>query len=280
MKEISAPLRVTLFAAGVAVSYAAVVLYIFPERSAHLFAWDIQPPVTAAFMGANYALALPLVFLLARRETPWLQARPLLPPLFVLSVTMLVATALHADRFIWSNMAAWLWLVLYIIYPPLLFLLYVRHARDAGPDPAPVVEINRAMRSALLVPAIALGGLGLALMIAPIEVAGLWPWELTALTARVVGGWLLQFAAALAAMSRERDWIAIRLLLPQAGLTMALLLGATLRFRESFSWSDPSAWVYVGILAGGFVVNSATFIRFESMRLRSERRGQPSKVKS
>ncbi len=41
MREISRPLRAALFLAGVAVSYAAAVLLLFPARSAQLFAWDI-----------------------------------------------------------------------------------------------------------------------------------------------------------------------------------------------------------------------------------------------
>lgn len=61
-------LRFALAIGGIAVLYAAPVLTIFPERSAELFAWDIQPPVTAAFIGAFSASALPLLFLVAVHE--------------------------------------------------------------------------------------------------------------------------------------------------------------------------------------------------------------------
>jgi len=40
---------------GLVVFFAFIVLYFFPTRTKQLFAWPIQPPMTAMFIGASYA---------------------------------------------------------------------------------------------------------------------------------------------------------------------------------------------------------------------------------
>lgn len=265
--SISAPLRAALAVAGVAVLYAALVLLIAPDDSARLFAWDIQPPVTAAFMGAFYMTAIPMLFLFARPGTPWRQVRPVLPTLFILSTTMLVATALHLDRFIWSNSVAWAWAGLYMLYPPLTAILYVRNARRASGREPMILPVIPGVRPLAFASAGAFAVLGLALLIAPEEVASLWPWTLTPLTARAVGGWLVFLSTALAAMGRERDWTSIRPLFPEAALAMFLLLTGVARFHDSFTWSRASSWIYVAVVAMGLIMSVALFAAHE-VRLR------------
>jgi cytochrome bd-type quinol oxidase subunit 1 len=103
MPQASRLLLASMVAAGLAVTYAAFVLFVFPDRSEDLFTWDIQLPVTAAFLGAMYATGTPLLFLVGRPRTSWLQVRAVLPPFVTVSLGMLVATLLHTDRFIWSS---------------------------------------------------------------------------------------------------------------------------------------------------------------------------------
>jgi hypothetical protein len=49
---------------------------------------------------------------------------------------------------------------------------------------------------------------GLALLVAPSTADELWPWELTPLTSRTVGAWVLALAAGLAGTLLERDCVA------------------------------------------------------------------------
>jgi hypothetical protein len=267
--RISGSLRAALVFAGVAVLYAGLVLLIAPADSARLFAWDIQPPVTAAFMGAFYMTAIPMLFVFARRGTPWRHVRPVLPTLFILSATMLIATALHLDRFLWSNAVAWAWAGLYLLYPPLTALLYIQHARGASGPESVVVPVMRGVRPLAFATALAFAGLGLALLVAPARTASFWPWMLTPLTGRVVGGWLLFLSAALAAMGRERDWTSIRLLFPEAALVMLLLLIGVVRFRDSFRWGEPVSWIYVAVMSMGLLVSTTLFVVHEARLRRS-----------
>jgi hypothetical protein len=273
MRETSFPLRAALFLAGVAVSYAAAVLLLFPTRSEKLFAWDIQPPVTAAFMGAFYLTAIPLLFIVSRRGTRWLRVRPILPTLFTLSTAMLVATILHLELFNRSSIITWFWAGLYLLYPPLIAVLYLQHARSAGaPEPAPDPHVMSWLRPSAYGFAIVVGAAGLALMIAPETMARFWPWELTPLTGRVVAGWLLFLASAVAAMGRERDWTAIRLLFPQAALVLTLLLLNAIRFSGSFAWEQPEAWIYVGVVALGLITTVFVYARHEGWPAEARRR--------
>jgi hypothetical protein len=263
MVEISRGLRAALAFAGVAVGYASFVLFVFPDRSEDLFAWDIQPPVTAAFFGAFYATAIPLLFLLARPGTRWWQVRPVLPALFTLSTTMLIATALHDDKFLWDRVVAWLWLVLYLVYPPMIAAFYLSHrARDPGPPPV-ATAVRPWLRPSSIAAAAATGGLGAALFLWPTTVDALWPWTLTPLTARVVGGWLLFMATALLAMGLERDWAAIRPLFLEAAIVLVLLLVGVARFSEEFDWGSPEAWGYLLAVVGGLVVSAVVFLAHE-----------------
>ena len=256
MAGISRGLRGALLLAGLAVGYASFVLSVFPDRSADLFAWDIRPPVTAAFMGAMYVTAIPLLFLLARPGTRWRQVRPVLPALLALSSTMLVATLLHTDRFLWSKPITWAWLILYIAYPPLVLSLYVSHARrDAGDGPVawPVEPWFRA--SAFLAAAV-IGSFGLGLLVLPRTFDALWPWPLTPLTGRVVGGWLVFLATALASLGRERDWDVIRPILAEGPLVFGLLCLGVVRFRDAFDADRLQTWFYVGFVVGGLALTA------------------------
>jgi hypothetical protein len=56
------------------VSAVGVFLFALGEDTHRLFAWTIKPPLTAAFLGANYWSAIFLAVLSAR-ERVWANAR-------------------------------------------------------------------------------------------------------------------------------------------------------------------------------------------------------------
>ncbi len=237
-------------AAGLAVTYAAFVLSLFPDRSDDLFSWDIQPPLTAAFLGAMYATGSPLLFLVARRGTPWSRLRPVLPPFVSVSVAMVAATIIHSERFIWSSPVTWLWIALYSVFPPLILYLYLDHQGRTTAEPPPTVELSSRLRTGAKLLAVPLAGYGLGLFLAPDTFDGAWPWPLTPLTARAVGGWLVSLAVALVAVSRERDWLSVRMIARQGILVAALLLVAVVRFHDTVDWDDPASWLFVaGVVA-------------------------------
>jgi hypothetical protein len=185
-------------------------LYILSTHTDAYFAWTIQPPLTAAFLGAGYAAGLVLV-LLGLRARAWAEARIAVVTVAVFSALTLLATVLHRDRFHFhadgaiARFAAWFWLAIYIVVPVALIVLTVLQQRRPGVDPP-----RRHPAPAWLIGAFAVQGLvmlvvGVALYAKPSTATTLWPWTLTPLTARAVAAWLIAFGVAAVLTLVERD---------------------------------------------------------------------------
>jgi hypothetical protein len=100
------------------------------------------------------------------------------------------------------------------------------------------------VRLAIYLLAAGMLAVGVALFVVPLVAAVLWPWELTPLTGRAVGAWLIGLGVAAAHMAWERDW---RRVLPAS--TMFAIFGALelvvlLRFLRGLEWDATRAWIY------------------------------------
>jgi hypothetical protein len=195
--DLTRELRAMLFAfAGLAL-VAGFLLFPLAEETDRFFSWTIQPPLTAAFMGAAYWAAFVLIGWTARTGT-WEAARPTLVPVTAIALLLLGATLLHLDKFDFDSIFGWFWLVVYCIVPPALAVLVWRQARrPAGPAPSGT-PIPPALRVLLGVQALVMGAIGVVMFIEPSTAEDLWPWALTPLTARAVSAFLIGFAAAAA----------------------------------------------------------------------------------
>jgi len=188
------PARVQLLSrAGVVVLFLLAVangafLYLLPAQAEAHYAWAIAPPINAAFMGAGYLAGTVATALVVFATRSWRSLRMLPLPLIVLSVGLLAATLVHADRFRWDYPMTWLWTGVYAAVPFGVAALWFRQER-AAPAPPPADPCLRGVR---LVSA-ALGGLvvagSVALFVAPGALGELWPWPLTDLLARTVASW-------------------------------------------------------------------------------------------
>ena len=111
-----------------------------PTRPTRYFAWTIQPPLTAAFLGAAYLAGCTLV-LMSLRAVPWAHARAAVVTILVFTVLTLVATLAHLDRFhlrrpaLAARAAAWFWLAVYVSVPVVLVVLLVLQQRAQGVHP-------------------------------------------------------------------------------------------------------------------------------------------------
>lgn len=129
--------------------------------------------------------------------------------------------------------------------------LAVVEERHYRPVPAGGPLIPAGARTALRAFAVASAVIGLALFIAPSGVADIWPWSLTPLTARVIGGWYLSGAALQWMLSRTRHVETARVpLLGIIGVTTLQLFGALLN-NDHFdgpSWAVTLYPVYAALL--------------------------------
>jgi hypothetical protein len=184
-----------LFAALAAV--AGFLLFPLAEETDRFFSWTIEPPLTAAFMGAAYWAAFVLIAWTARAAT-WESARPTLVPVATIGVLLLVATLIHLDKFDLDSIFGWFWLIVYCALPPVLAaLVWAQSRRPSEPAP-PGRPIPGPLRAALLLQTLVIGGIGAVMFVAPSTAEDLWPWTLTPLTARAVSAFLIGFAVAAA----------------------------------------------------------------------------------
>jgi len=112
----------------------------------------------------------------------------LAPAFIALSVLMLAATLIHADRFRWSYAPTFIWTAVYAAIPVGAVLLWRMQAQATRDRPAPDTR-TRMLRGLALIAGAVLTTLGLVLFIAPDGFIEHWPWTLTDLTSRVLAGW-------------------------------------------------------------------------------------------
>jgi hypothetical protein len=202
----AAPSRGLRWFYGVSAVLAAIAgleLFAGASDTDRFFSWTIEPPLTAAFMGAAYWAAMVLLAW-ATRQRSWARARTALPPVFTIAVLLLIATLIHLDRY-HHDLYGRFWEAVYVIVVPLLVYLMWSQVRHAGP----VRRANRPLpgwlRGALCLQALVMLGLGAALFVAPVGASSLWPWGLTPLTGRAIGAFLIGFGAAAAFAVGEND---------------------------------------------------------------------------
>lgn len=250
-------MRVLLLVATGLVLLAGAVLTLAPTATDTWFAWTIDVPQTAAFLGAAY-LASAVVEASSARARWWAHARVAVPSVFTFTALTLVVTLVHLPKFHLGpdqsplpRGIAWLWLAIYAAVPVVMAVLWWRQQREPGDDPPRRHRLPTWLRAAVGVVAAALLGLGVALLVAPVAAgAALWPWELTPLTGRAVGAWLVGLGVAGVQVVVEADAVRAR---PVAagGITLAVLAGVGLaRFPADVAWGTlPAAGFVLALLA-------------------------------
>jgi hypothetical protein len=254
VRPLIAPMRWLLYAASTLVFLAGFQLSVLTDQTDTYFAWTIAPPLTAAFLGASYWAAVPVELIAARQRT-WASARVAVPAIWLFTALTLVATLLHFDRFHFSSPvasaagAAWFWLAIYAGVPVAMLAIGIIQIRTPGGDPPGGPPAPIWLRLAVLGQGAGMLAFGVGLFALPSVVGPVWPWALTALTARAIGAWLIGIGFAAIHAFRENDLSRIRPL--GGGYTVFAILQfvALARYSVDVNWSGASAWVYVGFLA-------------------------------
>ena len=248
-----------LLAAGSLVLLAGFQLFILTEYTDLYFAWTIQPPLTGAFLGGGYFASF-LIEFFASRKTKWAEARIAVPAVFTFTSLTLIATLLHMNRFHFNSpmmiaqVAAWFWLSIYAVVPPVLLLMWIRQYLAPGEDPARTSRFPTLLRLMLTVQAVIFLIAGVGLFVAPSIFAPYWPWTLTPLTSRAIGAWLIGIGVFAAHAVIENDYKR-----SSAGLVGYLAFGllelvALLRYPANVHWLSTSAWLYLTILLSILIV--------------------------
>ncbi len=227
---------------------AFLVLYLNPETTKQNFAWEIKPPLTAVFMGAGY-ISGAYMFVFAVFGKKWHLIKNSFRPVTTFATSMLVATLLHYDRFLYSNLAFKLWLPIYIITPFLVPWLWFHNRKtDSG-----IIETGDKIVPKLIRWALGLVGVltcvfWITNFIYPPLLIAIWPWKLTILTARVICGWGLLISVGALVLFKEQRWSAWRYNLQSIALWQALMVIGSLVHRQDFNNGSLFNGYFIGIL--------------------------------
>jgi hypothetical protein len=259
-------MRTLLGAFAVLTALATGALYVLAENTAETFAWTIEPPLTAAFIGAGYAAGFVLV-VLSLRDPVWAHSRVAVLTIFVFVVLTLVATLLHINRMhfdddfggldLLAKGAAWFWLAVYIAIPVAMAVLLVHQERTPGEDPPPRDPVPVVLRVALALESAALLVVGALIYVDPTTAEWVWPWEMPPFTARVVAAWLIAFGLATALAAVAGDLRRLRTAAIAYTVFGALVLVAVARFPETLDWDQAPAWIFVGLAAAVVLTGAA-----------------------
>ena len=249
---------------------ASVLLYLFPTRTDELFAWTIAPPITAQFLACAYIGGI-WFFVRAARELRWHRVRRGFSAVLVFATLLGLATLLHWDRFHQGTVIFSVWGVLYASTPFLTGAVLVMHrgADDGRPEERDYL-LPGGVRAVLVFVGVAALAAGLALFLFPVQLGPLWAWELTPLTARVVGAVLTLPGMVNIWLIRDARWSSFRQVFQAQILSLAVILLTLLLARVDLS--GPSALPVVV----GFCVSFVAYVGFYLYCERRRRAAYPA----
>jgi hypothetical protein len=244
---------------------AFYILYLRPTETGELFAWKINPTMTAMMLGAIYlGGAYYFVRVVGARRWHWIKIGLL--PVTLFASFLGIATLLHWDRFNHGHISFYTWAALYFTTPFLVIAAWLRNRpTDPGtPDPDDAI-VPQVVRVAMGVIGVIAFLVSLVLFVQPQLMIAVWPWSLTPLTARVVGA---MFALGLTALGigLERRWSGVRLMVQAQIFMMVMVLTATVRAWSEFDQAKPSTWIFVVGLIIVIVVSAGFYIYMERQR--------------
>ena len=203
---------------------AFLILYVFPDQYGDRFAWKIQPHMTSLLIGSGY-LGGAYMFVFAIFGHRFHRVNAAFPPVTSFTIAMLLATFLHWDRFDITHFPFQLWLILYIITPFLILYLWIKNRlTDSGTPEPDDLEVPSFAKWAFLAFGVAAMLWTIIMFIFPQFTISIWPWKLSLLTARVLGGWFSLLGVGGLFTSRDPRWSAWRIPLQSITLWAALVL--------------------------------------------------------
>jgi hypothetical protein len=245
---------------------AFAVLYPWPTDTRRLFAWEIKPTMSPMVLGSVY-LGGAYFFLRVVRATRWHSVAGGFVPVGTFASLMGVTTILHWDRFLHDNLAFWLWVALYFTTPFLVFAVFLANQREYPPRTGDEVVLPPAAAGAIVIAGALSVAMSAFLYLFPHRAIDIWPWQLTPLTARMLGAIFALGLAGLGAV-RERRWSAARMLMQVACVMLLLILLAGVRAHREFDSSNILTWLFAAGFVGTTVATVALYVRMES-RVRS-----------
>jgi len=259
IKNTTSLMRFVLYVASILVLTVSISLYFLPEKTDTYFSWTINPPLTAAFLGAGYLASFFLEFLSAR-ERIWARSRLAVPAVWAFTALTLIVTLVHIDRFHFDAprfitvFGTWFWLLVYVSVPIVMGIAWILQARRPGADPPRLLPLPSWLRGILFVQGVVMLVVGIIMLLSPQTIIPVWPWALSALTSRAIGAWGIGLGVIAIQAPWENDWQRMWPMSFSNMLYGALQTLNLLRFSADIDLAQPSAWMYVLFVLSIFLV--------------------------
>ena len=242
---------------------AFAILYLFPDHTQELFAWGIQPRMSAMMLGAAY-LGGAYFFVRVAADARWHWVKVGFLPVTTFATLMGIATILHWDRFNHGYISFFAWVGLYFTTPFIVFLLWLR---NRSTDPGPTSHDRRVPRLVRLVIGI-VGSLTLltsvVLFLQPGFMISIWPWQLTPLTARVIGALFALTGVGELAIALDVRWSAARIALQSQMIGVAAIALAMVFSWSNFQRAKPFTWVFLASILFLLVASPLLYLWMET----------------
>jgi len=237
---------------------ASFLLIVLPGGTEQHFAWTIQPPLTAMLLGSAYAGGI-WFFIQVAVQRRWHRVRHGFPAVLLFATLLAIATFVHWDRFHFGHISFITWVVLYVTTPVLVLVALILNLREDDRMPeGDDVEIPAPWRWVLALVGAAATVTGLVLFAVPSLLIDAWAWDVTPLTARIVGAVLTLPGMVNVWMLWDDRWSAFRRVFQAQLVSLAfILIAIAVRFGD-FAWERPAAWLF----ATGIVVSAAVYTLF------------------
>ena len=229
---------------------AFIILYGFPQQTGALFAWKIQPAMSAmmlaaAYMGGIYFFARVLL------TKQWHKVKVGFLPVTIFASLLGLATILHWDRFNHSHVSFFAWAALYFTTPIIVLFVWLRNrVQDPGYAIRPLVMLPRWVRWLIGTIGMITLCIAVVLFLLPGVMMSAWPWKLTPLTARVMSAMFALPGVVGLGIALDGRWSASRIILESQGFSIAFILLAVARASSDFDWAKPGSWMFVVGLGG------------------------------
>jgi hypothetical protein len=229
---------------------AFVILYIYPTETERLFAWKLQPTMSAMMLAAAYAGGI-YFFVAVLFGKRWHEVKVGLLPVTAFASSLGLATAIHWDRFNHSHISFFAWAGLYFSTPFIVLGVWLlNRRRDPLQREASDIAIPSAARLAIGVVGVITLLIAAVLMIQPQLLIAVWPWKLTPLTARMMAALFALPGVVGLGVAVDERWSSGRTILQSQFFSILLILLAVYRARHEFDWSGTSAWLFTAGLSG------------------------------
>lgn len=227
---------------------AAQLLEFYPDRTDTLWAWTIQPPLTAMLLGTVY-LAGAYFFARVMFGAPWERVAAGFPAIALFVWMAALATAFHLDRFHEDSLPFVAWAALYVTTPVLVPYLYLRNRGRLVPG----TPLPRALERVFTVVGAVIVAGSLVMFVVPIDD---WAWPLTPLTARITATVFALYGATWLAVAWNGTREGAVIPLQSHALGLAVVLVAVARGEDAIDWGNPIAPVVVAVAAAMMVTSA------------------------